>query len=133
MKDVFDAKILCKNCEAAMKPITIEKKGFFLRAVECVKCGEKIIHPVDLNNFNQYNGLKGKTYSVKLRIVGNSHAISIPKEIVEFINSVNSRMSGHVNDVVKLCFEDFGRLSLKFFDFNEKKIENNREEIRKKW
>ena len=37
-----------------MKPIVVEKSGFHLRAVRCEKCGEKIIHPSDLDNLKQY-------------------------------------------------------------------------------
>lgn len=103
-----------------MIPISLEKKGFRLRAVKCPDCNEKIVHPTDLNNFKHYNDLKSKTFNVKLRVVGNSHAISIPKEIVEFINETNHRMKNHMNDMVRLCFEDFGRLSLRFTDEGEK-------------
>ena len=116
MKDIFDAKIMCEKCDAKMEPIELEKSGFVLRAVQCPQCKERIIHPGDLGNFNQYNSLRGKTYSVKLRVVGNSHAISIPKEIVDFINDMNHRMSMDMNDMVKLCFEDFGKISLNFMD-----------------
>jgi hypothetical protein len=121
MKDIFDAKISCKNCDTEMKPIDIEKNGFRLRAVHCPKCNDKIVHPADLENLKRYNDMKRKTYNVKLRIVGNSHAISIPKEIVDFINETNLRMSNHLNDVVKLCFEDFGKLSLQFIDEKEQR------------
>ena len=124
MKDIFDAKISCKNCNIEMKPLTIDKNGFKLRAMHCSKCNDKIIHPSDLNNFKHYNDLKRKTYNVKLRIVGNSHAVSIPKEIIDFINGMSHGMSRHRNDMVKLCFEDFGKLSLSF---------NEDIEGRKKW
>ena len=127
MKDIFDAKISCKQCETEMKPTVVEKSGLHLRAVKCPKCGEKIIHPADLNNFNHYNDLKGKTYSVKLRVVGNSHAISIPKEIVDFINETNRSMRKHMNDMVSLAFEDFGRLSVNFIN------EGDERRIRQKW
>ena len=110
MKDIFDAKISCKNCNIEMQPVTIEKSGFRLRAMRCPKCAEKIVHPTDLNKLQHYNDLKRKTYSVKLRVVGNSHTVSIPKEIVDFINDTNTKMSRHMNDMVQLCFEDFGRL-----------------------
>ena len=116
MKDIFDAKISCKNCNLEMKPLVIERKGFRLRAMQCPKCAERIIHPSDIDNFKQYNDIKNKTFNVKLRIVGNSHAVSIPKEIIDFINQTNGKMNNHMNDMVKLCFEDFGKLSVNFFD-----------------
>ena len=48
-------------------------------------------------------------------MVGNSYAVSIPKEIVDFIKEQEKIM----NDMVRLCFEDFGRLSLNFLDKNK--------------
>ncbi len=111
MKDIFDAKIMCEKCDVRMLPITVEKSGFHLRAVQCEKCGERIMHPEDISNYNHYNHIKSKVYIVKLRMVGNSHAVSIPKEIVDFIHQRNH---AKMNEVVKLSFEDFGRLSLIF-------------------
>ena len=122
MKDIFDAKILCKKCNVEMNPATIEKFGFKMRAIECPECSERIIHPGDLSELKNYQDLKRKTYNVKLRVVGNSHAISIPKEIVDFINEANHRMSRQMNDVVRLCFEDFGKLSLNFLDEDARRI-----------
>jgi hypothetical protein len=50
--------------------------------------------------------------------VGNSYAVSIPKEIVSFMNEQKKIM----DEMVKLCFEDFGRLSLNFEELKDKKI-----------
>jgi Zn-finger nucleic acid-binding protein len=86
MLDIFDNQILCKNCKVEMQKTIIRRNGFELRAIVCPRCKEQIIHPADLNASQQFNDLKGKTFSVKLRMVGNSHAISIPKEIVDFMN-----------------------------------------------
>ena len=69
------------------------------------------------------NNLKGKTYNVKLRMVGNSHAISIPKEIVNFIHEQEKMM----DDMVRLCFEDMRKLSLVFGEDNSNKLGRNRE------
>lgn len=116
MTDIFDAKILCKNCNIEMKPAVINKEGAELRAVKCPKCGDRIIHPADLNSLQHYNNLKGKTFSVKLRVIGNSHAISIPKEIVEFINAQHGLAMRRMDEMVRLCFEDFDTLRLRFND-----------------
>lgn len=125
MKDIFDAKIMCEKCNVQMEKREFEKSGFILRAVQCPSCNEKIVHPNDLSNLNQYNNLKGKTYSVKLRVVGNSHAISIPKEIVDFINEMNHKMRMDMDDMVKLCFEDFGKLSLNFMGEHDMQRRHN--------
>ncbi|MBS3088248.1 hypothetical protein J4402_00555 [Candidatus Pacearchaeota archaeon] len=117
--DIFDAAIICKECNKEMKPIVVEKLGFHLRAVKCEKCGEKIIHPADLERFKHYDNMRGKTYNVKLRVVGNSHAVSIPKEIFDFMNEMHGKMNKDMNDMVRLCFEDFGKLSMNFMGENE--------------
>jgi NAD-dependent SIR2 family protein deacetylase len=133
MKDIFDAKIMCKNCDKEMKPSFIDKNGYRLRIVQCEKCGEKIVHPGDLSNYNHFNDLKNKTFNVKLRVVGNSHAISIPKEIVDFFNETQREMHKQMNDMVKLCFEDFGRLSVRFIDSGEmRERERMKERMKKK-
>ena len=130
MTDIFDAKILCKKCNVEMKPRIVEKEGLQLRAIECPKCKDKIIHPADLNCMNKYNDIKGKTFNVKLRMVGNSHAVSIPKEIVDLINEQHKlmneqskRMHREMNEMVKMAFEDFGKLRLTFWDEEEEEAE----------
>ncbi len=86
------------------------KNGFILRAIVCPKCSSKIIHPADEQEYNKFINLKNKEFKVKMRLVGNSYAVSIPKEIVLFIREQEKIM----DNMVRLCFEDFGRLSLEF-------------------
>ena len=114
MTDIFDTKIICKNCNLEMRPTLVSKAGSELRAIKCNKCHDQIIHPADLNCLEHFNNLKHKTFNVKLRVVGNSHAISIPKEIVNFIREQESAM----DDMVRLHLEDMKRLSLRFGDEN---------------
>lgn len=116
MADIFDQKVLCKECNEEMDRTIIVKEGTQLRALECPSCSKTIVHPADEQSFEQYKNLRGKTYNVKLRVIGNSHAISIPKEIVEFIQQEEKMM----NDMVRLCFEDMHRLSLDFGGFDER-------------
>jgi len=125
MTDIFDTKILCKKCNLEMKPAIVERNGLQLRAVKCIKCGDKIIHPADLNNMERFNDLKGKRFNVKLRMVGNSHAISIPKEIIDFMNGMHRQMRRSMDDMVRLRFEDFDRLGL---DFSNEEDEVEEEE-----
>ena len=123
MMDIFNARILCNKCGLEMSKIEMEKNGIKVRAVECPRCHERIIHPEDKQNLEHFKDLKGKTYNVKLRIVGNSHTVSIPKEIVNFMeemnrfNGMHSRMRKHfeeMDNMVQLCFEDMGKISLNF-------------------
>ena len=104
-----------------MQKAQIVKNGFLLRAMVC-KCGEKIIHPNDEQEYNKFINLKNKEFRVKMRLVGNSYAISIPKEIVSFMREQENIM----DDMVKLCFEQMGRLSLNFKDINEEEYEQQK-------
>ena len=108
--DIFDNQILCKKCNVKMQPLQVLKNGFVLRAVGCPKCQNKIIHPVDEAEYNKFMNLKHKEFRVKMRLVGNSYAVSIPKEIVSFMQQQEKIM----NDMVRLCFDQANRLSLNF-------------------
>lgn len=114
MTDIFENTILCKNCRKEMKPVQLEKDGFVLRAVSCEKCHSKVLHPTDEAEYDKFKKLRDKTFRVKMRIVGNSYAVSIPREIVNFIKEQEKIM----NDMVSLCFNDSKRLSLLFGDEN---------------
>ena len=117
MAEIFDQKIFCNKCGKFMPKIEISKNNFILRAVECKKCGEKIIHPLDEQEYHKFMGLKNKEFRVKMRLVGNSYAVSIPKEIVSFMNNQKKIM----DDMVRLCFEDFNRVSLNFNEIRRRR------------
>ncbi len=110
MMDIFDNKILCSKCNKEMKQTLISKNGFNLRAIKCPKCNETVIHPSDKQEYQEFMRLKQKDYEVKMRMVGNSYAVSIPREIVDFMKEQEQMM----NNMVKLNFEKAGRLSLMF-------------------
>lgn len=110
MTDIFDTKILCKKCNKEMTPIEMAKNNFLLRAIECPKCLAKIIHPKDEQEYNKFTDLRKKQFNVKMRFVGNSYAVSIPREIVRFIKEQEKIM----DNMVRLCFEDLGKISLNF-------------------
>ena len=110
MADIFDNTILCRKCNTKMQKAQLLKNGFAFRALVCPKCGEKIIHPSDEAEYERFTNLKNKEFHVKMRLVGNSYAVSIPKEIVSFMREQEKIM----NDMVRLCFEDMGKLSLNF-------------------
>lgn len=119
MTDIFENTILCKKCNKKMQNMQIYKNGFTLRAVQCPECGEKIIHPSDLAEYNQFTQLKNKVFKVKMRIVGNSYAVSIPKEIVNFMKEQEKIM----DDFVRLAFNDAKKLSLFFGEGNGEEVE----------
>ncbi|MEM3074784.1 MAG: hypothetical protein QW727_02480 [Candidatus Pacearchaeota archaeon] len=120
MDDMFDNPVLCKNCNIKMQRVDVTRNGFVFRMLHCNKCGNKIVHPDDKREYNHYMELRGKNFNVKLRMIGNSYAISIPKEIINFINEQNKI----INDVVRLSFERMDKLSLVFDKlYNEEKNE----------
>ena len=110
MKDIFDNKIICEKCDSEMQKIQVIKNGFLLRAIKCPLCSEKIIHPADEQAYKNFSNLKSKEYKVKMRLIGNSYAVSIPKEIVCFMREQEKI----INDMVNLCFEEADKLSLRF-------------------
>ncbi len=93
-----------------MQKISLVKNGFTFRSLQCKNCGNKIIHPEDKQEYDHYINLKKKDFNVKLRMVGNSYTVSIPKEIVNFINEQNKVM----DDMVRLNLDRMNRLSLEF-------------------
>ncbi len=110
MVDIFENTILCKNCNKKMQKTILQKNGFHLRVVECPDCKNKIIHPQDTREYEDFINLRKKNFKVKLRLVGNSYAVSIPREIIDFMNEQENQMK----EIVNLCFEEMGRISLRF-------------------
>lgn len=106
MSDLFDNVILCKTCGKEMTKGTVVKNGIAIRAAVCKACKKRDFHPLDLERYNEFRSLKRKPFHVKLRLVGNSYAVSIPREIIDFINASD--------EVVEMQLEEFGRLSLSF-------------------
>ena len=140
MSDIFDNVVVCSKCKKKMNKDFIIKDGFKIRVLVCPECKQRILHPSDLAEYEKFKKLKQRHYSVKLRIVGNSYTVSIPKEIISFMREqemLHRKIHGGFHrdfhkdfhkDMVKLCFEDFGRLSL-IFGETEKFIKNKFKEM----
>ena len=110
MKDIFDNKVFCNSCNKEMENQLISKNGFNLRAKRCNNCSEFLVHPADRKEYDDFMRLKKKDFEVKMRMVGNSYAISIPREIVDFMRE-QERM---IDDMVKLSFDSVGKISVAF-------------------
>lgn len=110
MTDIFDQIVVCRNCGRKMRKGVTNKEGFEIRTFFCEKCKKKIYHPADIAEYKQFLSLKKKPFHVKLRIVGNSYAISIPKEIIQFIKEQEKLM----DEMVSLSMEEAGKISLLF-------------------
>jgi len=119
--DIFEHSVLCNKCDRKMKKIGVERSGFKMRALECPECGQRTYHPADAEEYNKFNELKGRDFKVKLRQVGNSYAVSIPKEFIDFFSEFEKSQNqiSQMDQMVKLALEDFNRLSLSFMDNEE--------------
>ncbi len=140
--DLFDNTVLCRNCSKKMIQSFVEKDGFRLRALKCPSCSNIIIHPSDIEEYNKFKQLRGRQFHVKLRMVGNSYTVSIPREIVNFMQDAESEMekerkkmhekiSRNMQDMMTLAFEEFGKMSLMFGGENLKTKEDNNNIMKK--
>lgn len=123
--DIFEHSILCNKCNKKMKKLIIERNGFEMRALECPECGERTYHPSDMEEYNKFNKLKSQNFKVKLRQVGNSYAVSIPRELLDFVcergeeKSEFDQMHESMERMVTLVMDKMNTLSLDFGDFGE--------------
>ena len=132
--DLFENTVLCKNCGKKMKLVVLDKDGFRIRALRCPSCSNQILHPSDVEEYKKFKELRGRHFQVKLRLVGNSYTVSIPREIVNFMREENeeeepkredihSKMRDHMarqmqemQQFVTLAMEEANKLSLMFTD-----------------
>ena len=84
MNDIFDNLLVCKKCNTETIKAKINKEGFILRGWKCPTCNEVWLHPADEEEYKNFQKIKNKNFQVKLRMVGNSYTVSIPREIIEF-------------------------------------------------
>lgn len=133
MADIFDHEVLCKKCNKKMRKLVVERSGFKIRALECPGCGQRTYHPTDMEEFNKYQQLQKQNFQVKLRKVGNSYTVSIPRELINFFeeaecedpfermhNSMKEQME-RMSRMVTLALQEGNKLSL---DFGMPKKEN---------
>ncbi|MCD4759888.1 hypothetical protein K8R33_03295 [archaeon] len=113
MKDIFEANILCDKCNIKTDKKIAIKDGYKIRFFECPKCKEKIYHPLDLKEYQEFKNLKRRQFNVKLRMVGNSFSVTIPREIIDFEEKF-AQMENEMNQMIRLSLEEPGRLSLRF-------------------
>tara|TARA_Y100000310_G_scaffold289340_1_gene315677 strand:+ start:246 stop:632 length:387 start_codon:yes stop_codon:yes gene_type:complete len=128
MKSLNDADIICKKCNEKTEKTIINKTGFNLRAWKCNSCNDEIVHPVDLEEYNKFKTMREKTYSVKLRLVGNSYAVSIPREIIDFQES----LLHEIDEMIKISFDSPERLSLCFSKKFQEDLLNSKRRILKR-
>ncbi|MAG46962.1 hypothetical protein CL617_00010 [archaeon] len=109
MEDMFNTTILCNNCNRQTKKSYITKHGFKIRTMDCNKCSKTWYHPADLQDYKNFSKIKDKKFQVKLRFVGNSYAVSIPREIIQF-----KELQRELNQILHLNLESPEKLSIIF-------------------
>lgn len=113
MKDIFNADMLCNKCNIKTKKGSIQREGFTIRYFECPKCKEKWYHPTDMKEYQEFRKLKDRIFKVKLRMVGNSFSVTIPREIINFEENFR-KMENEMDKIMRLCLDTPNRLSLHF-------------------
>ena len=103
MVDIYENTILCSNCNTPLEKAYAIRGGFKLRSWVCPNCKEQILHPKDEELHRQFVELKKREFEVKLRQVGNSWAVSIPKEIIKFEDVTETK-------VIKMSMDEPGKL-----------------------
>ena len=106
--DIFDHIVLCNKCNTKTKKNNALLEGFQVRTLECNKCNEIIYHPRDLKEFENFKSLKSREFNVKLRMVGNSFCVSIPKELIDF----HKKGEKEFNNLVRMSLESPGKISI---------------------
>jgi len=116
MKDIFDANILCDKCNIKTDKKVILRDGFRLRYFECPKCKQKWYHPADQKEYDAFKNLKQRQFDVKLRMVGNSFSVTIPREIIDFEEKF-AQLEKEVNHMLRLSLDEPGKVILRFRQF----------------
>jgi len=119
MNDIFKTNLICDQCSIKTERAVQNKNGFQIRAWVCPKCNKQWIHPLDQKKYEKFSQIKDKNYKVKLRMVGNSYTISIPKEIILF-----HELEKEMNKIINLTLEEPTKLSL-FFTKTRKLIKED--------
>ena len=109
MEDLYNTSIICDACNEKTNKVIVDRTGFKLRGWECPGCKKVWTHPSDQQEYDKFKQIKKKEFNVKLRMVGNSYTVSIPREIIEFEN-----LEKELNNLINMSLEEPGKLSIFF-------------------
>jgi len=107
MADVFENTMICSSCKKKTVKGEVMQDGFRVRVWKCPSCNKVWPHPGDMHEYEKFRELKNRNFNVKLRMVGNSYTISIPREIISF-HEVKR------DELVRLAMEDKDKVVLYF-------------------
>lgn len=110
MSDIFETDVYCNGCHNKTSKGIEYREGYQLRLWKCENCNKIWYHPTDIQKYNDFNSLKVKSFRVKLRMVGNSYTVSIPREIIDF----EREMRKEIDDFINMSLEEPEKLSLFF-------------------
>lgn len=105
MEDIYDTTLVCDKCKKPTTKSYVMKNGFKIRTWYCPQCRKQWYHPGDQEAYKSFMNLKRRDFEVKLRQVGNSWAVSIPKEIIRFEDITHTK-------VVKISMDQPGKIVL---------------------
>ena len=111
MSDIFNAVVLCDDCNQRMEKSIVIKSGFEVRALKCPNCNKIYLHPEDKTKIENFEKLRNKSFNVKLRMVGNSYTVSIPREIISYQDEIQKKL----NNMIMMAMEEPEKLSIFFF------------------
>ncbi len=118
MPDMYESTtIVCDNCNKKTEKTAVPRNGFAMRGWTCASCNKTWIHPADEKEYEDFKRLKEREFNVKLRMVGNSYTISIPREIIEFeeeMEEMSEEIDKEMNRMLRLMLEEPGKLSIFF-------------------
>ncbi len=84
--DFENLKLKCE-CGGNMEKIKTEWKGIVVRGWKCKGCNEELINPVDAQKALEIErARKRNELKVKLRKVGKSSVVTVPRTIIETEN-----------------------------------------------
>ena len=110
MADIFENVVLCSTCNRETSKAYTSRGGFQIRTWRCEPCNREWHHPLDLEEYKRFVALRKKTFNVKLRLVGNSYTVSIPREIIEF----QEELQKDINKMIDISLDEPEKLTLYF-------------------
>ncbi len=82
-REIWNAEHFCQNDNCRMSKTKVVVEGMPVRAWECPKCKETVLHPEDAQKMLVFNKLK-QGIPVKVGKLGEALMVRIPKEFAQF-------------------------------------------------